>query len=350
MAAAGVPTARQLDVARAPCVLKADGLAAGKGVVVCRTDAELDAGLRSLAGHGELLVEELLEGVEVSLFALCDGRDAVPLPPARDFKRAFDGDEGPNTGGMGSYAPVTGLGEAEVEELVQLVHRPVLAELARRGAPFVGLLYAGLMLTGDGPRVLEFNCRFGDPETQSVLPLVEGDLLAALAAAAAGELGGTPIRQSSGAAVTIVLAAAGYPRDRRPRDADHGCRVGRGGGRARVPLGHGAPGRSTADERGPHPRRDGSRPGRCGRENRGVCSGRAGLVYRRTAAGGHRAADGRRQQLTPENAATSGISPGHPSPPPAFEPTVGTHTCQCHGGRRMSCRSLSRSRLYNRDR
>ncbi len=211
MAVAEVPTARQLDVARAPCVLKADGLAAGKGVIVCRTDAELDAGLRSLAGHGELLVEELLEGVEVSLFALCDGRDAVPLPPARDFKRAFDGDEGPNTGGMGSYAPVTGLGEAEVEELVQLVHRPVLAELARREAPFVGLLYAGLMLTGDGPRVLEFNCRFGDPETQSVLPLVEGDLLATLAAAAAGELGGTPIRQSSGAAVTIVLAAAGYP-------------------------------------------------------------------------------------------------------------------------------------------
>jgi phosphoribosylamine---glycine ligase len=211
MAAAGVPTAARLSAARAPCVVKADGLAAGKGVLVCHTDAELDTALRVLGGQGELLVEELLEGTEVSVFALCDGRDATPLPAARDFKRAFDGDAGPNTGGMGSYAPVAQLGDGGLEDLVDLVHRPVLAELARRGTPFVGLLYAGLILTADGPKVLEFNCRFGDPETQSVVPLLEGDLLAALAAAAAGELDATAVRAGSEAAVTVVLAAARYP-------------------------------------------------------------------------------------------------------------------------------------------
>jgi phosphoribosylamine---glycine ligase len=213
MAAAGVPTAARLAVAKAPCVLKADGLASGKGVVVCRTDADLDAAQRDLAGYGELVAEELLEGTEVSIFALCDGDGAVPLPAARDFKRAFDGDAGPNTGGMGSYAPVADLEDNELESLVDHVHRPVLAELARRGASFVGLLYAGLMLTADGPRVLEFNCRFGDPETQSVLPLVEGDLAAALSAAAAGELDPTAVRPGPGAAVTVVLAAAGYPEE-----------------------------------------------------------------------------------------------------------------------------------------
>jgi phosphoribosylamine--glycine ligase len=208
---AGVPTARRLSVARAPCVLKADGLAAGKGVFVCHTDAELAAGLAALSGHEDVLVEELLEGEEVSLFALCDGSEAVPLPAAQDFKRAFDGDAGPNTGGMGAYAPVRGLDDGGVEALADLVHRPVLAELARRGAPFVGLLYAGLMVTEAGPRVLEFNCRFGDPETQSVLPLVDGDLAEALAAAAAGEVGFGRLGTAPGAAVTVVLAAGGYP-------------------------------------------------------------------------------------------------------------------------------------------
>ncbi len=133
------------------------------------------------------------------------------LVPAQDFKRAYDGDEGPNTGGMGSYAPVPGLGEEAVAELVELVHRPVLAELQSRGTPFVGALFAGLMLTADGPRVLEFNCRFGDPETQSVLPLLEGDLLEALAAAATGELSGVTLETGPGAAVTVVLAAEDYP-------------------------------------------------------------------------------------------------------------------------------------------
>ena len=209
--AAGVPTAARLAVARPPCVVKADGLAAGKGVFVCRTQQELDDGLRAAAAlGGELLIEELLEGEEVSLFALADGRDAAPLAPAQDFKRIGEGDEGPNTGGMGSFSPVPGLGEPEVEELVDTVHRPVLAELARRGAPFSGLLYAGLMLTEDGPRVLEFNCRFGDPETQSILPRLEGDLLASLASAAAGRLDGE-LGVSDRAAVTVVLASGDYP-------------------------------------------------------------------------------------------------------------------------------------------
>ena len=186
MAAAGVPTAAVLDAPRAPCVLKADGLAAGKGVVVCRTDEELVAGLEVARGFGgPVLVEELLEGPEVSVLALCDGLDALTLAPARDFKRAFDGDTGPNTGGMGSYAPVPDVDEGLLASLLETCVHPTLAELARRGTPFVGTLFAGLMLTADGPRVLEFNCRFGDPETQSVLPLVDGDLLVALAAAVA---------------------------------------------------------------------------------------------------------------------------------------------------------------------
>ena len=209
---AGVPTARSLSVARPPCVVKADGLAAGKGVWVCRTQAELDAALRAAQALGQpFLVEELLEGEEVSIFALCDGAAAIALPAAQDYKRIGDGDEGPNTGGMGSYSPVPRLSDADVAELVETVHRPVLAELAQRATPFVGALYAGLMLTADGPRVLEFNCRFGDPETQSLLPRLEGDLLQALAAAAAGELRGVELSSSEQAAVTIVLAAPDYP-------------------------------------------------------------------------------------------------------------------------------------------
>ena len=209
MEAAGVPTAAVLDTPRAPCVLKADGLAAGKGVVLCRTEAELGAGLE-LAGSfgGAVFAEELLEGPEVSLFALSDGADALLLAPARDYKRVGDGDEGPNTGGMGSYAPVSVDG---LDELVEMTVTPVLDELRSRGIPFVGTLFAGLMLTERGPRVLEYNCRFGDPETQSVLPLVEGDLLVALAAAANGALAGVSLGRASGAAVTVVVAAGDYP-------------------------------------------------------------------------------------------------------------------------------------------
>ena len=212
MAAAGVPTAALLDSARVPCVLKADGLAAGKGVVVCRTEAELEAGIEVARGFGgDVVVEELLDGPELSLFAVCDGADALALAPSRDFKRAYDADEGPNTGGMGSFAPVPDVGDDALDGLVETCIQPVLGELARRGHPFVGTLFAGLMLTADGPRVLEYNCRFGDPETQSVLPLVDGDLLAALAAAASGSLAGVVLGRAAGAAVTVALVASDYP-------------------------------------------------------------------------------------------------------------------------------------------
>ena len=212
MAAAGVPTAERLAVARPPCVIKADGLAAGKGVFVCRTAEELDEGLRAAAAFpGPLVIEELLEGEEVSLFGLSDGRTVVPLASAQDFKRIGDGDTGPNTGGMGSFSPVPQLADDDAEELLDRVHRPVIAELAHRGAPFVGVLFAGLMLTRSGPKVLEFNCRFGDPETQSIVPRLRGDVLGALAAAAAGDLSGVEPEVSDDAAVTVVLAGAGYP-------------------------------------------------------------------------------------------------------------------------------------------
>ena len=212
MRAADVPTAEALAVARTPCVIKADGLAAGKGVFVCRTQQELDEALRAAAVFGEaLVIEELLDGEEVSLFALCDGARAVPLPPVQDFKRIGDGDEGPNTGGMGSYSPVAGLDAGEAEELVERIHQPVLDELAARGAPFVGVLFAGVMLTEDGPRVLEFNCRFGDPETQSLLPRLDGDVLELLLAAARGDLSSVSVDVDDRAAVTVVIAAGDYP-------------------------------------------------------------------------------------------------------------------------------------------
>jgi phosphoribosylamine--glycine ligase len=212
MEAAGIPTARALPVARPPCVVKADGLAAGKGVWVCHDEAELGAGLRAAEALGQPFhVEELLEGEEVSIFALCDGQNALALPAAQDYKRIGDGDEGANTGGMGSYSPVARLGGAELDDLVELACAPVVRELAHRGTPFTGVLFAGLMLTREGPRVLEFNCRFGDPETQSLLPRLEGDVLEALAASAHGDLRGVSLPVADAAAVTVVLAGADYP-------------------------------------------------------------------------------------------------------------------------------------------
>jgi phosphoribosylamine--glycine ligase len=203
MDAAGVANARALPVARPPCVVKLDGLAAGKGVWVCRTQAELDAAL----GEAEepFHIEELLEGPELSVFAAAIGDEAVAFPPARDYKRIGDGDTGPNTGGMGSFSPLPDVADDAAAEIVETVHRPVLRELARRGTPFHGLLYAGLMRTADGIRVIEFNCRFGDPETQSLLPRLESDLLALLA----GE--SVELRVSPRAAVTVVVAGDGYP-------------------------------------------------------------------------------------------------------------------------------------------
>jgi phosphoribosylamine--glycine ligase len=215
MRAAGVPTAETMSVARTPCVVKADGLAAGKGVFMCRSQSELDAALRAVAKLGDqFVIEELLEGDELSVFAIVDGSNVLPLPESRDYSRVGDGDTGPNTGGMGSYSPVPELDEARVAELVETIHRPVVEELAARGTPFIGCLYAGLMLTADGPRVLEFNCRFGDPETQATIPRVEGDLGEALLAAARGDLAEVELPASSTCAVTIALAAATYPEGR----------------------------------------------------------------------------------------------------------------------------------------
>ena len=158
------------------------------------------------------MVEEHLEGEELSLLALCDAQTAVPLASAQDYKRIFDGDQGPNTGGMGSYSPVPAVDDARAREICASVHQPVLDELARRGIPFQGVLYAGLMMTADGPRVLEFNVRFGDPETQAILPRLESDLLELLeSATVVGGLAGAELRWAPEMAVSVVLASAGYP-------------------------------------------------------------------------------------------------------------------------------------------
>jgi phosphoribosylamine--glycine ligase len=210
MRAAGVPIAETLSVARAPCVVKADGLASGKGVFVCHTGEQLDVALRDVTAFGgEFVIEELLDGPELSLFAISDGKRIVPLGSARDFKRIGDGDSGPNTGGMGAYSPVPEFDRAV--ELIDQVHAPVVEELARRGAPFIGVLFAGLMMTPDGPKVLEFNARFGDPETQVLMPRLDGDLLELLTAAAHGDVAGATATLRDDAAVTVVLAGPEYP-------------------------------------------------------------------------------------------------------------------------------------------
>jgi phosphoribosylamine--glycine ligase len=226
MAAAGVPTAAyevvgdvetgMAAITSYPAVIKADGLAAGKGVVIAADAAEARAALEEMLvarrfGDVPVVVEEFLEGDELSLLALCDGERAVPLAPARDFKRIGDGDTGPNTGGMGAFSPVPGT-DALVRETIASVHQPVVDELARRGTPFHGVLYAGLMLGAGGPKVLEFNVRFGDPETQVVLPRLRSDLLALLLAASEpGGLAGAELDWDPRAAVCVVLASRGYP-------------------------------------------------------------------------------------------------------------------------------------------
>ena len=212
MLAAGVPTAKDLSEPAWPCVVKADGLAAGKGVFVCPDTESLSRALREVEGFpGKPVFEELLVGEELSMLVLAAGEETLALAPAQDFKRAYDGDQGPNTGGMGSYSPVPGIGQSEGEAILEQVHRPVLAELNDRGHPFIGVLYAGLMRTDEGLKVLEFNVRFGDPETQAILPRLEGDLLEALAAAANGDLGDLKLGVSDQACVTVVLAAGNYP-------------------------------------------------------------------------------------------------------------------------------------------
>ncbi|MEU1244948.1 phosphoribosylamine--glycine ligase [Micromonospora parva] len=233
MTAAGVPTARAfvctdeastaraLDEFGAPYVVKDDGLAAGKGVVVTDDRA---AALAHANECGRVVVEEFLDGPEVSLFVVTDGEAALPLVPAQDFKRLGDGDTGPNTGGMGAYAPLPWAPAGLVDEVMRDVVHPTLAEMRRRGTPFAGLLYVGLAITAAGPRVIEFNARFGDPETQVVLALLETPLGGLLHAAATGTLAEhPPLRWRDGSAVTVVLAAPGYPAAPRTGDVITGA-------------------------------------------------------------------------------------------------------------------------------
>jgi len=231
MQEAGVPTAShvvfdsyeqaeaQMDCASYPAVLKADGLAAGKGVIIAPDPGSAREALRGFfldARFGDagrrVVLEEHLEGEELSLLALCDGETVVPMASAQDFKRIGEGDQGPNTGGMGSYSPVPDIGQDEASELVSQIHAPVIDALRRRGIAYRGVLYAGLMRTAAGPKVLEFNCRFGDPETQAVLPRLRSDLLTALeACTGAGALRPDSLEWSDDWAVTVVMASAGYP-------------------------------------------------------------------------------------------------------------------------------------------
>ncbi len=234
MQAAGVPTAAHRVVSTVedglaavtgyPAVIKADGLAAGKGVAIAASEAEAREALEEMLvarrfGDQPVVVEEFLAGEELSLLALCDGGRAVPLAPARDYKRIGEGDSGPNTGGMGAYSPVPGTDDL-VRDVIASVHEPVVRELARRGTPFHGVLYAGLMLGAAGPKVLEFNVRFGDPETQVVLPRLRSDLLELLLAATEpGGLAGVAPEWDARTAVCVVLASRGYPASASSGDA-----------------------------------------------------------------------------------------------------------------------------------
>ena len=231
MAAGAVPTGayrrhERLDAALAdiegrddyPLVVKADGLAAGKGVLICQDKAEARAAVdacfvaREFGDAGDVLItEEYLTGSEVSLLVLCDGETSVPLAPAQDYKRIFAGDQGPNTGGMGSYCPVPGFEQKAIDAAMEHVVEPVVAALRKRGVTYRGVLYAGLIVTEAGVKVLEFNCRFGDPETQAVLPRLDADLLELCAAASRGELAGVKALWKPQDCVTVVLASAGYP-------------------------------------------------------------------------------------------------------------------------------------------
>jgi phosphoribosylamine---glycine ligase len=240
MAEAGVPTAahtvlrskeealEQIACASYPAVLKADGLAAGKGVIITASEAEAREATdvfftERRFGDTQVVIEEFLEGEELSLLALCDGDHVLPLAPAQDYKRIYDGDKGPNTGGMGSYSPVPGIDSDEADRIADLVHRPIVDAMKRRGIPYHGVLYAGLMLTESGPKVLEFNCRFGDPETQAVLPRLRSDLIGlCLATRTEGGLAGLEADFADDWTVTVVLASAGYPESSSKGDAIRG--------------------------------------------------------------------------------------------------------------------------------
>lgn len=230
MQAAGVPTAAAgvftnradadafVAAHGAPLVIKADGLAAGKGVIVAMTDEEVRAALdlmfedKAFGDAGStVLIEEFLKGEEVSLLCFCDGKTALPLPSAQDHKAVFDGDRGPNTGGMGAYSPAPILPDEKLDAMADIVARPVLAEMARRGTPFTGILYAGLMITADGPKVLEYNVRFGDPECQPLLMRLKNDLVDVFKACIEGRLDSITLTIEERSALGVVLTSAGYP-------------------------------------------------------------------------------------------------------------------------------------------
>jgi len=227
--------AAHLACASYPAVLKADVLAAGKGVIIAQDEGEAREAIdvffaEKRFGETEVGLEEFLEGEELSLLALCDGERAVPLAPAQDYKRIFDGDEGPNTGGMGSYSPVPGVDADRAREIAAAAHQPIVDELRRRGSPFHGVLYAGLMMGADGqPKVLEYNARFGDPETQAVLPRLRSDLLELLEASSRpGGLAGVEPEWSDDWAVTVVLASRGYPQSSSSGDVISGLDAAEG--------------------------------------------------------------------------------------------------------------------------
>jgi len=241
MARHGIPTAKygifqEVAPAKAfvrsfggPCVVKADGLAAGKGVLICETEAEADTAIDYIlaenafgAAGASLVIEEFLEGEELSLMAFSDGKTVIPMMTAQDHKRIFDGDKGPNTGGMGAYAPAPVGTAALVAEVEKTVLQPVVNAMAAEGREFKGVLYAGLMITAKGPMVLEFNARFGDPETEVVLPMLKTDLVSTLLACIRGTLDQLPLEWQTGHCVTIVMAAHGYPGMVRKGDKIHG--------------------------------------------------------------------------------------------------------------------------------
>lgn len=207
-----------LKVGSYPIVIKADGIAAGKGVIIAKDFHEAESAIvecfetSTFGSAGDtIVVEEFMEGVEASIFAVCDGNDFILLPAAQDHKRIFDGDKGKNTGGMGAYSPTPFVTDEVLEQTAQIIIKPVLRALSDQGSPFIGCLYAGLMLTKDGIKVVEFNCRFGDPETQVVLPLIEGDFASLLYSAASGKIEKDLCKYNGGAAICVVLASGGYP-------------------------------------------------------------------------------------------------------------------------------------------
>ncbi|MEX0620994.1 MAG: phosphoribosylamine--glycine ligase, partial [Solirubrobacterales bacterium] len=246
MEEAGIPTAgykvlrdreealEEISHTTYPTVLKADGLAAGKGVLICQNVGEAREAVdvfftEQRFGPTEVVLEEFLEGEELSLLALCDGERAIPLAPAQDYKRIGDGDTGPNTGGMGSYSPVATVSSEELADLSALVHQPIVDLMKRRSTPFHGVLYAGLMMTPSGPKVLEYNTRFGDPETQAVLPRLESDLAGLFVKASVpGGLIDSKVQFSDSWAVTVVLASAGYPASSSSGDVITGLDVAAG--------------------------------------------------------------------------------------------------------------------------